>query len=328
MGTELEKLTNKKGLFVFSDPGGAKSVLSIAHELQHCGEKNLTVLSDRRYDFYNDFGVNVINCNLELIHQKIEKDPPEYVFTGTSYTSTIEIETLKIAAEKKVKSYAFVDHWTNIKKRFLLKDHLHYPNELWLIDSKASKIALTEGVPEEIIKVTGNPYYKFIQKWNSSISRKNMADKLNLELTDKSKLILYAPEPFSNIGGVEKFGFDENTVLKILIASLKDITSSVILLVKPHPNQKIKLLEEVISNYSAGNKNITLVNFSQTNDLIYHSDLIVGISSNILIEASIMGKNILRFCPIGFQDPLNHLKIGVVVNTSESMHLAIQSQFH
>lgn len=322
-----EKLQNNKGLFVFSDPGGAKAVLAIAHKLKQKGEKSIILLSDRKYDFYTDFDLEVLCTTAVEIGKEIKKIKPDYIFTGTSYTSTIEVEALKLAQVIGVKSYSFVDHWTNLSKRFILNEQLYYPDELWLIDSEALRIAKREKVPENIIQISGNPYHEFLQKWNPTISKKKFYDTLRLKLTNESKIILYAPEPLSNIGGIKKFGFDETSVLELLIESLKNSTSSVVLLVKPHPNQKIELLEKVLSKYALKNNKFQLVNYSQTNNLIYHSDLVVGIASNILIEASIMNKNILRFFPKSYSDVLSHLRIGLVVNNAAEMKQVIESRF-
>lgn len=323
----FKQFYNRRGIFVFSDPGGAKGVLAVASGLKREGETDLHIFSDRNYDFYDDFGFNVTHSDSDLIQEQIEKIKPDYIFTGTSYTSIIEIETLKIATDKKIRSYAFVDHWTNIKKRFIHQENIYYPDELWLIDPEASKIALTEGVPEEIIKITGNPYHEFLKSWHSLLSKKNLSDILSLKLTDKNKLILYVPEPFSNVGGVEKYDFDETTILRTLLELFQKDVPSAILLVKPHPNQKAELLKEVLSKYDPQGVNSKITDTSHTNNLIYHSDLIIGISSNILIEAQIIGKNIIRYCPTGYSDPLYHLNIGTVVNTINQVHKAIRAQF-
>ena len=65
---EINYLKNNRGLFIFSDPGGAKPLLAFIenHKL-----KDYKVISDRVYDFFLDFGINVINFKNENIEKII-----------------------------------------------------------------------------------------------------------------------------------------------------------------------------------------------------------------------------------------------------------------
>ena len=76
------------GLFVFSDPGGAKAVLSKALALQAKG-KEVFLVSDRRYSFYDDFLPLTINEVPDNIDDFIYKMKPGYLFSGTSYNFDI-----------------------------------------------------------------------------------------------------------------------------------------------------------------------------------------------------------------------------------------------
>ena len=48
-----------KGLFVFSDPGGAKAVLAHVGAIKReLGE--FKIISDKQYSFYKDFGLPIV----------------------------------------------------------------------------------------------------------------------------------------------------------------------------------------------------------------------------------------------------------------------------
>ena len=66
-----------KGLYVFSDPGGAKPCLSFVGLNKI---SNYLIVSDRKYSFYKDFGLNV----------KILKEIDEHIFNG-QLTDIIEV---------------------------------------------------------------------------------------------------------------------------------------------------------------------------------------------------------------------------------------------
>ena len=53
-----------------------------------------------------------------------------------------------------------------------------------------------------------------------------------------------------------------------------------------------------------------------TNALIFHSNIVIGIYSNLLIEAKNLKKNILRHIPNpNIEDYLDHLKTGKISNS-------------
>ena len=263
---------NGRGLFVFSDPGGAKPVLSLVQII----ESNLDfykIISDRNFSFYRDFYVDVseplLSVELEILDAK-----PDFLFVGTSYTSNIELRYVKEATKLGIKTYAFVDHWTSLRERFLLGNETVYPSTILVIDETAKKKAVDSGIPNDLIEVFANPYHLFIAQWKPSISKKLFFSQFNLK-TDGKKIITYAPDPLSNVNGELIYGFDEISATKKLCESIKEMDENYIFLFKPHPNQNLTQIKKVISS-----RMVLLENDTDTNSLIYYSDLIIGFFSN------------------------------------------------
>ena len=73
----IEKFRGKRGIIVFSDPAGAKACLAIAKNLN---SNDVIVISDREYDFYIDFGVNVISSLNKNINEFIVSYKPDFIF--------------------------------------------------------------------------------------------------------------------------------------------------------------------------------------------------------------------------------------------------------
>ena len=132
-------IKNSKGLFVFSDPGGAKPILSF---ISINKLSNYKIISDRKYQFYSDFNLEVNYFNDLSIEKLLLEYKPDYVFTGTSYTSKIEVKFLKHSKKINIKTYSYIDHYTNYESRFNLKNKIYLPDNLILIDEKAKNIAL------------------------------------------------------------------------------------------------------------------------------------------------------------------------------------------
>jgi hypothetical protein len=296
-----------RGLFVYSDPGGAKAVLAMAKSLKPT-LLDIRIVSDRSYDFANGFEVDV-SLPAGTASQEINKFNPTFVFCGTSYSSKIELDFISAAKEKKILTASFVDHWTSFLIRFENQGELIFPDRILVIDERAKDLAISEGLPEDRIFIFGNPYYDYLKQWKPLLTKKDFCKSIGISQVEKP-LIVYAPDPLSNVGGITKFGFDEIEATRELTKFLKSRSLDLIFIFKPHPNQKMEKITNVSENM------LTLDSEVDSNTLMYYSDMVIGFFSNFLIEASMMNKKILRYHlrkPI--YDPIADLGIGEVVDT-------------
>lgn len=304
----------KKGLFVFSDPGGAKPILS--YILLNNLEEHSFVISDRVYDFYSDFPLSV-NEFLGDVEAVIQDVKPDYLFTGTSYTSKIEMQFIKAAKRKGIETYSFIDYYTNFKERFHLQGDEHvYPDHICVIDAKAENIA-KKILTESIITNTGNFYHAYLKCWQPTRNKESFFNQLQIPLS--KKLLVFAPDPLSNVDGEQKTGLDENTVWLNLANALFFLEKeNYLLIIKLHPNQKKEKILPLI--YQNKNIEFRFADDLHTNTLLYHADAIIGMFSNILIESSILHRQVIR-CLIGLTgvDPLKDKGIGYVVNNQEEL---------
>ena len=301
-----------KGLFVFSDPGGAKAILALVLSIK----KNLTdflIVSDRSYDFFKEFGLLVVpaeNTPLTII----ESFKPDFVLAGTSYTSKIELTYIIEANNQNIPCFSFVDHWTSFKQRFLINDDLIVPSKILLIDTLAKKMAIKEGFMESQIEVIGNPYYEYLKTWKPLHNKIVFFENAFGNNFTGQKLLTYVPEPLSNVGGIEKYVFDEISVFEYLIDSLKSLANDeklkIRLVIKPHPNQNKSTLLQAIDK-AVIEEPLISINFIENlniNDLMFYSDIVVGMFSNSLIEAHFLQKKVIRLMPNSkINDPLTSI---------------------
>jgi hypothetical protein len=173
----LEKLKGKRGIFVHSDPAGAKACLALASKLS---KESILAISDRQYSFYKDFEVEVNNYKQKNIADWLRDFQPEFVFTGTSIPVNIEINFLQEAQKRKIFTYSFIDHWINIKERFFLKDKYVFPNRFLVIDRCAKEMALNANIPGDIIRIIDNPYYDYLKNWAPKISKCLLFENLGI----------------------------------------------------------------------------------------------------------------------------------------------------
>jgi hypothetical protein len=278
------------------------------------------------HTFYNNFNVVVEICDKNF-NAIISKYIPNFIVTGTSYRSTIEKEIHKIAAREGIPCFAFVDHWTSFRERFEQADgSLLVPDQVWVVDERAKTLAIKAGIPEQRIVISSNPYYDWLGKWKPIISKRTFLDHAGL-LSSSERLLLFAPDPLSNIDGKQIYGFDEIEV----ISQIENLFNSNqiknwIVLFKAHPNQDTDVLKNVLKRC---NHIQLLPENIDTNTALYYSDAVMGFFSNILIEASILGKAVLRYLPFELEnDPFAGLRIGTKTNQHQlSEHLQSLSIF-
>ena len=303
---KLNTYLKGKGIFVFSDPGGAKPVLALVKSLTD--QVTYKLISDREYSFIKDFGLEVQKPSATP-EQCIEDFAPDFIFTGTSYTSKIELTFIAAGKARNIPTYAFVDHWTNIRERFDNNGVEVLPDKICLIDDRAKDIALKQGIEEERILITGNPFQDYLRSWKPPTSKVTFFEKAGID-TGNKKVIVFAPDPLSNVDGKTKFGFDEVQVCNELTGLIDQILENHIFIFKAHPNQDLgKLDKQLLDRIIVADQHI------ENNSLIYHSDFVLGFFSSYLIEAEIMNKEVLRYLPLeSINDPFKDAAIGTIVN--------------
>ncbi len=314
-------------LVVFSDPGGAKPCLSLAKAWQESDD--LLVCSDRRYSFFEIFGIPVNKCTSESVNIILEKFRPDLLFTGTSYTSCIELHFVSESKKRGIQTASFVDHYTGFDVRFGTAKARILPDEIHVIDEKAAALARGLGVPDSCIRIVGNPYHEFLRNWTSRLTREEIYQRL-LIAPPKRKTILFAPDPLSNDGGAAKYGTDEAFILALFLEVLGEVGKPTQLLIKAHPNQSIDYLKTglIAIPLSTEVHLLTSETDDVLNDLIQHVDLVVGMFSSLLIEAEILGAKTLRIvCGLTFPDPFAGDGAGRVLRERTQIASELQNIF-
>lgn len=279
----------------------------------------LLVCSDRQYDFYNFFNLPIRLCKGDDASSIISEFRPASIFTGTSYTSKLELHFIKEAVKQGIPCASFVDHYTGFDVRFGVGDDFIIPDEIYVLDHQALSLAVHAGLPEDRIRITGNPYQEFLLKWRSQLTKQQVFEQLGIQLTD-CKTILFAPDPLSNAGGIKKFGTDEVVVLSLLLEAFRETGKQVQFLIKTHPNQSIDYIKSALTHVPT-NLDLYLVDSKKDailNDLIQHVDLVVGMFSNLLTEAEHLGATTLRvLADIHSLPPVQSSTSGYIARTTQ-----------
>jgi hypothetical protein len=292
---------NRRVLAAFSDPAGAKAVLAFLCS-KKCYAETITVVSDRHYSFYDDFGHIVHKVGDKSLSEWLQR--ADVLITGTSYPVRLEVDLIEAARRIGILSISFVDHWTNLALRFESQGQRITPQVICVVDARARDLALSEGLFEEELLIFGNPYHQYLRSWQPHLSRNDFLGQIGLEKC--RQYLLYVPEPLSTFGLRSKYGFDEAEGLKLLLKAMEMLgDSEICLVVKGHPNQHHELLETIIKQ--SGFRNSIYLRDGRTDLFSYYAVAVAGHFSNALIEAELLSKIIIRVLPHGkieYVDPL------------------------
>lgn len=287
---KLYQLPGKKTAFVFSDPASTNSCIALFNMNKE--EKQEALLFSNSNFFPPSFS--------DIVQREI----PDFsslgidcVFTGTSHPESsggYEVEAIRQARRLSIYTISFIDHWINFRLRFegLLTEEL--PDEIWVVDETAKKLAVEEGLPIEKLRVSANPYHYWLRHyWSANWKGKEYLEVL--KIPQKGFHILFAPDPLSIRDGSLRTGFTEAEALRSVITVLKKQEPGWVLLVKPHPLQPVSVLLEVLEQEAP--IPYYLVRSADNLELINAVDLVLGFHSNILLEAASMKKPVIRYFP-------------------------------
>jgi hypothetical protein len=280
----------KNVLLAFSDPAGAKQVLSYAAKYRDLF-KSVVAVSDRTHSFYQDFDFSVEDFKIKTSQEWLSSTQADVLVTGTSVPLNLEISLIAEAAKLGVVSMSFIDHWTNMAKRFRAINTLILPSWICVIDDRARQIAIDDGIPAEKILVTGNPYYEFIASWKPKIDRDGFLK--SIRLPRDACYVLFAPEPLTTFGLEKKYGFTELDGIKMIYEVMRPILGKqVFIIIKGHPNQRHEVFTDFISRQ--GDSHLKYFQGLDINTCTYYAECVFGFFSNSLIEAKIMERLVMR----------------------------------
>lgn len=312
----------KKILLFSRDPGGSNTIIPLVEPLQKRGYEVRLFGKDialEKYRMANLSGFNIMNyissIKLDFIKNFITDEEPDFIITGTSANDFTEKYIWKAAGELKIPSFAILDQWVNYGVRFSNygisqlddynkdKNHSYVPSKICVMDDIAESEAINEGLEQERIIITGQPYFEIVLKKSDSITNKaikSIRDKAGLSINDF--LITFASEPISDTYNENDFsehywGYTERTIFRELLDVILQVSklypNKIGLIIRQHPKENSSNFSDIIDNFKSSRIKIIINRDFDQHELIMASDLICGMSSMFLIEAAILDKLVM-----------------------------------
>lgn len=200
------------------------------------------------------------------------------VITGTGWASSIEHDARSIARELNLYSIAVLDHWVNYSERFLRGNEVHWPDEIWVADHWAFKIAKRE-ISEIPIYLFDNFY---LQDQVAKISP-----------APANGVVLYILEPVRQNWGREQAG--EFQALEFALKQINRISLREVpqILLRPHPSEFPFKYEK----YIVSDARLKMDTSDDLASAISLADIVVGVESFALTVALEAGRVVYSSLP-------------------------------
>lgn len=294
----------KKEIFMMSgDVGGARAMLPIVKKLLQKNlkvtivkhgwlEKNFVVLNKEKAN------LKILPSNENALKEYLKKNIVGLFFFTPSKKDILPISIAREAKELNIPVFYLLDSALRIKERLNHdRKDLFLPTIYALQDQDAYDQAVSEGVPKEILKVTGQPALEELKTEFGNWTKQNEKDFfLKNNIDHSKKLITFVSENVEKDHGLKR-GYHENIVIPMLCKSLEKISKNIHLLILPHPSEDPESLTKMFE------KNCINFSFSRlkkdftSRQAIMASNGVSGMASILLYEAWLIGKNVISLQP-------------------------------
>lgn len=273
--------SDKTILFSANDPGGGNAILPVVRALVARGIEAYGVATGPALTMFQKAGLPVVDGVMlsdEQIAQVISERAPALFLAGSSIGESIDKKIFRLL--NTVPSVYVIDFWSHYGHRFVeaRSDLSHVPTHICAIDERMRAELLTEGFPESVIRVTGNPHF---DHFTEGITR----------LGEVRERVLYISQPVREDmvrAGAHDRGYDEYEALEGL---LKVLPTGLSVSIRLHPRDELHKYDAYLGERASIAPEDTL------EAALSHAGLVVGMFSPVLMQAAFAGKPTISFQP-------------------------------
>ena len=232
-------------------------------------------------------------------------DQSEWLLCGTSFLSDLEWRAIGLARQYGKRCVVALDHWVNFRQRFTRHGQWHWPDEVWVGDETAARIA-RDTLPEVKQTLVPNAYFMDIQDEIKALTvlPRTLGDGLN---------ILYVCEPLREDGialhGDERYwGYTEEEALSYFLSHVGSLGRHLNrIVVRPHPQETLGKYD-----WAATQFDLPLI-CSEKKTLLEQvavCDIVAGCATMAMVVGLLAGKRVISCIPPdGKTVPLPHREI-------------------
>lgn len=251
------------------------------------------------------FAMNGIDCKeIDRIDKEscvLDKYCPDLIITSAASNPFFDMSEKclwRIAREQGIPTVAFLDQWQNYAIRFsglTENERLAYlPDIINCIDDYGLLEMKSAGFSEDILVTLGHPYLSSLADVYSEIDPEAIK---NMVLVTKLPVDLFVSESIFEYYGKGR-GYDQYDVLRFFLEFFRKEQSFEprAAVIKLHPKDDIAKFRATLNKYSDTNIKVIQDELSPI-ECIAISDRVFGMTSIMLIEAYVLGKEVLSLQP-------------------------------
>ena len=273
---------------VAHDAGGAEVLSSWVRA--HPGPSCFVLEGPARRVFERKLGV------LPLVTLEDALSASGELYCGTSWQSDLEYAAIDRARSLGCRSFAFLDHWVNYQERFVRAGRVCLPDEIWVGDAEAERLALA-AFPSTIVRHEPNRYFEDIRLEFLEISKARTRSEVGRE-----SVILYVAEPIRehglvHFGNERHFGYTEEEALRYFLSNVATVAPVVTrIVIRPHPAEPDDKYDWVQAEFGLP---IVRGGVRTLVEEVADADVVVGCESMALVIALLGGTRVVSCIPPG-----------------------------
>ena len=277
-----------------------------------------------------------LSCqSYETVTPILEATEPDVLLLGSGRGPTIDKVMLRATRGTGIPSLTVLDMWSNYRARFShpVPDDMCLPTKVAVMDRLAFDEAVEVGLPESALAITGQPHLEALAKTYRSPAAIVRAAALRSRwlgaeaARGRTRLVLFMSEAVARDFGPDSPYYPGYTEIDALegvieaVASIEEHTGlNVVVVAKLHPEESPETFH---MGPIATKRGVNVVTDEAAPVCVLAADLVVGMTSMVLLEALIAGKPTISFQPgAGAEDAFVGTRMGVVPTASSSGELA------
>lgn len=285
-------------LVVVQDPGAASVLAPVVRRLATSGPyvPHCLAASDA-HKLWRGLEIPSTKLSDDMAASAIEDilraHRPRVVLTGTS-PRRLERAFVAAASARGIPSVSIIDGWSNLGARFSnQRGQMVLPDRIAVIDDLAYAELIRDGVDAVRLVVTGSPALAEVARSAARFDSHCLQQlRASLGVGATGLLVAFVSQPWTLMTGGDLRhplypGYTEESVLSMVAHALVEVAAAnsvkVTLAVRPHPRQDPSTIE--LPNIG----DVVVAQDGSSLALIMAADLVVGMTSMLLVEACYLG---------------------------------------
>ncbi len=221
----------------------------------------------------------------------------DFVLTGSGYISDLEKKAVRAARAAGVSAATYLDHWTCYEARFIEDGKLVLPDEIWVGDAHAYKLA-TEKFPGVKIRLEPNIYWEEVSQIIKGLSSSERGR------TAHPARVLYCCEPISEAykkmhGDPDYAGYTEYAALEGYLEYLAASEDRIEMFrLRLHPSEPPGKYDSIIQMFRKAFPIEQNIKTSLIEDCAW-ADWVAGCETMALVIALLAKKKVFSVIPKG-----------------------------